>query len=149
MAAFIFRVAPQTCATVAKEMLHIQTGASVVLEIHQAQLSFVTTASESVPVALCIAATTNLLGSSLTPVCLTGGATCQSSGFGPTASAATGLSYLDSDIVNTLQGYKYLPTPEMRPLIKPTQRVVLRIDATHATEFTAECWIKFTEKGNG
>lgn len=149
MAAFIFRVAPTTISTVAKELLHIQTGASVVLEIHQARMTFLTTLSEQVAVGLAIAATTNLLGSSLTPVCLTGGATCQSSGFGPTASAATGLSYLDSAIVNTFNGYEFLPTPEMRPRIKPTQRVVLRTDATHVTDYLTECWIKFTEIGNG
>ena len=149
MGAFIFRSTAATCGTVARELLHIQANASVVLEIHQAKISFMTTASEQIGCALAIAATTNLVGSTLTPVCISGGATCLSTGYGISSSNATGLSYLDSAIVNTFQGYEFLPTPELRPRIKPAQRIVLRTDTTHPTDYPAEWWIKFVEIGNG
>jgi hypothetical protein len=149
MGGFIFRMAPATISTVAKELIHIQANASVVVEVHQAQVTFHTTISESIDVALAIAATTNLVGATLTPVCYTGGATCLSTGYGPTASAAGGLSYLDAASVNKLTGYDFLPTPELRPRIKPGQRLVLRTDSTHTTDIIAQAFIKFMEFGNG
>lgn len=150
MGAHIFRQTQTTISTVAKELMQIQTNSSVVLEIHQAKVSFLTTLAEQVAIGLAIAITTGVVGTTLTPVCLSGGSTCQSTGYGIAGSTnATGLSYLDSQIVNTYNGYEFFPTPELRPRLKPGQRVVLRTDATHVTDYLTECWIKFTELGNG
>lgn len=144
---FIFRMTPATISTVAKELIHIQANASAILIIHEAKISGLTTASQSFRGALAIAATTNLVGSTLTPVAINNRTTCNSTGYGPTSSAASGLSYLDSDQVNVLNGYHFLPTPELRPMIAPAKRVVLRIDSTHPDDFVADAWIKFEEIG--
>jgi len=143
----MFRITPATQTTLIRELIHIHANASAALFVHEAKISALTTLSESFRGALCIAATTNAVGSTLTPVALNVRTTCASTGYGPTSSVATGLSYLDSENVNTLNGYHFLPTPELRPLVAPGKRLVLRVDSTHPTDVVLDAWIKFEEFG--
>ena len=143
----MFRFAPATVSTVAKELIHIHTNASVHLVVHEAQITCHSTASQSLQGALCLAATTGVVGTTIAPSIIQGNATvCLSTGYGVAgATNATGLAYFDNQAFNALNGYVFLPTPELRPILKPGARVVLRIDSTHTDDLTCVGFIKFEE----
>lgn len=146
---FIARITPATVATVARELIQLQCNASAVMIIHEAQISGLSTASQVFNAALAFAATTNGPGTTFAPQNISqAGATAASTAYGIASSNATGLIYLDSQAVNVLSGYHFLPTPELRPVVKPGGRIVLRVDSTHTDDFVADAWIKFEEKGN-
>jgi len=142
---FMYRLAPTTISTVAKELIHIHVNASVHLVVHEAQITCHSTVSQVMQFALCVAGTTDGPGSTLTPHIISGNNTALSTGYGLASTNATGLNYLDNQAVNSISGYVFLPTPELRPTIKPGAHLVLRCDSTHAEDLTCLGFIKFEE----
>lgn len=137
-----------TCSTVAKEVIQLLSGSSVVTTLHEVVISHITTVSYPIEYSIAFAATTGVAGATqaVTPLAMAG-STQTGNVYGVAgATNATGLSYVYREAVNSLNNWHYLPTPECRPKLKPAQRLVIRRDIC-----TAECPITvnitFEEEG--
>ncbi len=89
-------------------------------------------------------------GSAATPVALdTGYAACGSSAeVNNTTKVTGGTSYtLVADALNVLSGFTYLPTPEARPTLSPSERFTVELGTTPADSLTMNGTLIFEEIG--
>lgn len=138
-----------TASTSAKEILHIVSGASAITQIHDIIVTNRTTVSQMHTYSIAFAGTTGVVGTTAAMVCLAGATASLPADtvYGVAGStSATGLSVIWRESVNTLNGLHYIPTPEMRPVLRPSQRLVVRREAA-ADDYAMDVNITWEEIG--
>lgn len=113
----------------AKDLLRLSAPADGVVVIHEVTVTQeASETSEQVAIQL-MRASTDGTGTAATPRALESGSPV----FGGTAVInltvdSTAGDILRREAANLLSGYKYLPTPELRPVISPSGRFVVRLE---------------------
>ncbi len=132
----------------AKDLLRLSAPADAVVVVHEVTVSQeASETSEQVAIQL-QRASTDGTGTSATPRPMEVGSTA----FGGTAvvnltADTTAGDILRREAANLLSGYKYLPTPETRPVISPSGRFVVRLEDAPAAARTMSVEVIFEEIG--
>ncbi len=132
----------------AKDLLRLSAPADAVVVVHEVTVSQeASETSEQVAIQL-QRASTDGTGTSATPRPMEVGSTA----FGGTAVVNLTADTTPGDILrreaaNLLSGYKYLPTPETRPVISPSGRFVVRLEDAPAAARTMSVEVIFEEIG--
>lgn len=147
---FVSGYANTTISTAAKELLQVLCGSSNVTKVHEVIVTGRSTSNEPLAVGIAFAATTGVAGSTAAITNLSqGDTTAWGNVYGVAGSSnATGLTYVYRETVNLLNGFHWLPTPELRPVIKPGGRLVVRREnTTTGTDYAVDIHIAFEEIG--
>lgn len=147
---FFVKPTANTVSTVAKDLIRIvpSTVANVEVYIHEAGITFETTAMMSMKVALGIGRSgggTNALSSIASVPLNTTNFDCNAGIYGFASTNTTNLKYYDSKFINTLNGYSYIPDIHWSPRIYPGSKLILKIDSTHTDDVVAQPYIIFSE----
>lgn len=137
-----------TVSTAAKELLHVLSGSSNVTRIHEVIITGRSTSNEPLAIGIAFAGTTGVVGTTAAITNLQqAGTTAWGNVYGVAGSSnATGLTYVYRETVNLLNGFHWLPTPELRPTIKPGGRLVVRREnTTTGTDYAVDAHIAFEE----
>ena len=135
------------------ELFFIAAPADAVIVIHEIKISQDTSeTSEQLPLNIFRTATDQAAkGSANTPAPLQVG----NPAFGGTVRTniltadtfATETTMLSRDSQNVLNGWHFLPTPEMRPVLSPSGRLVVKLDAAPSASIPLSGHIIFEEIG--
>jgi hypothetical protein len=120
-------VATTASTAAGKEIAHILSGSSAVTVLHEVVIGVRSSDSQMACFSICHAGTTGAPGSTVavSPLQI-GDAAFGGAVYAVAATNATGLTYIHRETVNQLNGFHYLPPPELRPIIKPSGHIVIR-----------------------
>lgn len=149
---FVARTTLATASTAAKDLMRIipSTVTSDYIYIHEARVNFACTVSEKV--AICLGIGKGLGGTNALTTIAAVPLNCNSSifskanAYGKATTNTTNVASLDYQIVDKRNNYLFQPwVGHFSPRINPGDKLVLRIDSTHADDYAVSAQIIFSE----